>query len=186
MQLYIILDVIKFIENFKGGLVMNNTYNARISYKGENSFTFTLPNYGELTVYTGKDIYIKGLSVAGVELLRELRPLMLEHQLNAKPDGCYRVIDLGTVKPIKQTFERAYKEPAPQSVADLKASLIKTTGPIVDEEPKVEIPKIEEVTSTGETINDLAGEKIEAPKVEEPRIIKKSNKRGNKIKSKRK
>ncbi len=124
---------------------MENLYNAKVSFKGDGSFSFTLPGYGELAVYAGRDIFIKGLTVQAVELLRQLRPLMLEHQLNAKPDGCYRVIDLTTLKVVnKPNFERAYKEPAPQTVADLKASLIKTTGPIVEEEEIKEEPKVEE------------------------------------------
>ena len=42
---------------------MENLYNAKVSFKGEGNFTFTLPKYGELTVYNGRDIYIKGLNV---------------------------------------------------------------------------------------------------------------------------
>lgn len=111
---------------------MGNLYNARVSFKGEGSFTFVLPRYGDLTVYNGRDIFIKGLDVPGVEALRQLRPLLLEHQLNAKPDGCYKVLDLSNyVKP--QPFERAYK-PEVKTVADLKAQLIKSNGPIVKEE----------------------------------------------------
>lgn len=113
---------------------MASSYNAKLSFKGDGNFTFTLPRYGELTIYAGRDIYIKGLDVNGVELLRQLRPLMLEHQLNAKPDGCYKVIEINGFKEEKKVpFERAYKEPAPQTVADLKASLIKSNGPIIEE-----------------------------------------------------
>ena len=117
---------------------MNNLYNAKICFKGEGNFTFTLPNYGELTVYNGKDIYIKGLTVSAVELLRQLRPLLLEHTLNAKPDGCYRVIDLTRNDNITKIIQPGYIEKNPiKSVADLKSDLIKTTGPIIEEEPVV-------------------------------------------------
>ena len=68
---------------------MENLYNARLTFKGEGNFTFTLPNYGDLTIYEGRDIYVKGLTTNGVEALRQLRPLLLDHKLNAKPDGCY-------------------------------------------------------------------------------------------------
>lgn len=117
---------------------MENLYNAKLTFKGDGNFTFTLPGYGDLTIYADKDIYVKGLTVNGVEALRQLRPLLLEHKLNAKPDGCYKVIDLAMSKqPIKQ-FERAYKEPV-KSVADMKKELVK--GPIVEEEPVVVTPE---------------------------------------------
>jgi hypothetical protein len=125
---------------------MNNLYNVKISFKGENSFTFTLPGYGDLTVYNGKDIYVKGLSVSGVELLRQLRPLLLEHTLNAKADGCYKVIDLtsGNNSPMNMFLQTSVKsEPTVKSVADLKSDLIKTTGPIVEVESKVDEPKVD-------------------------------------------
>lgn len=124
---------------------MENTYNAKLIFKGEGSFTFTLPNYGDLTIYNGRDIYVKGLSVNGVETLRQLRALMLDHILNAKPDGCYKVIDLQeNVKPTLSKFERAYKEPK-ASISDLKAELIKSEGPIPVEETNTLENDLEEV-----------------------------------------
>lgn len=143
---------------------MNNLYNVKISFKGENSFTFTLPGYGDLTVYNGKDIYVKGLSVSGVELLRQLRPLLLEHTLNAKADGCYKVIDLtsGNNSPINMFLQTIVKsEPTVKSVADLKSDLIKTTGPIVEVEPKVDEPKV-----------DLPKEEIKEPKKTDVKVEK--------------
>lgn len=128
---------------------MENLYNAVLSFKGEGGFTFQLPRYGELTIYPGKNIFIKGLDVRGVEALRELKPLLLEHKLNGKPDGCYKVIDLtilnNTITPRMQpNFERTQK-----SVADLKSEMIKSNGPIV-EEPKEEEPKEPEITEPKE------------------------------------
>ena len=125
---------------------MENLYNAKVSFKGEGNFTFTLPKYGELTVYNGRDIYIKGLNVNAVELLRQLRPLLLDHQLNAKPDGCYKVIDL-TADTAAKSIQNIVNKPKAEvkSVADLKADLVKTTGPIVEdtieEEKEPEAPK---------------------------------------------
>ena len=149
---------------------MENTYNAKLSFKGEGSFTFTLPKYGELTVYNGKDVYVKGLTVSAVEVLRQLRPLRLEHQLNAKPDGCYKVLDLNTETniPVK-TFERAYKEPA-KSVADLKAELVKSEGPIPTEEFKEDLANLEAEIKEETTEKDTAEKdaSLEETKVEEP------------------
>ena len=172
---------------------MENLYSARLIFKGEGSFTFTLPKYGDLTIYEGKDIYIKGLTVSGVEALRQLRPLLLEHKLNAKPDGCYKVIDLTyTKQPIKQ-FERAYKEPV-KSVADMKKELVK--GSIVEEEPVVVktqdiIPEDSEISK--EDIIDVKVPEIivedenkeEKPKTKESKTTK-INKLKNKKSSKKK
>lgn len=112
---------------------MEKTYNARLSFKGEGSFTFTLPGKGEVTIYQNKDIYVKGLSVSAVEALRELRPLLLDHKLNASPVGCYSVIDLNTVIVPKRPFIKA-NEPKLSSISDLKSSLIKSEGPIIEDD----------------------------------------------------
>lgn len=162
---------------------MENVYNVKLSFKGEGNFTFTLPKYGELTIYAGRDIYIKGLSVAGVEALRQLRPLLLEHQLNAKPDGCYKVIDLETIVAQPRQFQSVNQRPI-QSVAEMKKDLIKTTGPIDPNEGK------EIVTSTGDVKAEepsVEAPKAEEPKVEEPKEVKPAPKKtGNKSNTKKK
>lgn len=154
---------------------MENSYNARVSFKGEGNFTFVLPKYGEITIYAGKDLYIKGLSVSGVEALRELRPLLLEHKLNAKPDGCYKVIDLNSINlPKYNKFERAYVEPA-KSVADLKAEMIK--GPITKEVEKP-VEKVVEAVVEEPEVKEIVKEEIEKPVKEAKKILgKKSNKK---------
>ena len=160
---------------------MNNLYNVKIFFKGEGGFTFTLPGYGELTVYNGKDVYIKGLSVSGVELLRQLRPLLLEHTLNAKADGCYKVIDLtsGNNSSLDMFLQANVKsEPAVKSVADLKSDLIKTTGPIIEEEPVVVesnaiIPNDESKNLKDSDVIDV---KVPGVKVEKPAVANKANK----------
>ena len=37
---------------------MESLYNAKLTFNGEGNFTFTLPGYGDLTIYEGKDIYV--------------------------------------------------------------------------------------------------------------------------------
>lgn len=149
---------------------MENLYNARLTFKGEGNFTFTLPNYGDLTIYEGRDIYVKGLTTNGVEALRQLRPLLLDHKLNAKPDGCYKVIDLTMSKQSVRQFERVYKEPI-KSVADMKRELVK--GPIIEEEPV--IVKTQDIIPEDSAV-ELVNEdviKVEAPGV----IIEDENKK---------
>lgn len=132
---------------------MENTYNVRISFKGEGNFQFTLPGYGELTIYSGRDVFVKDLSVSGVETLRQLRPLMLEHKLNAKPDGCYRVIDLS--KTNRPVFIAPKVEEA-KSVAQLKAEMIKTSGPITEESIE------EDTVVVPDTIKEVKEDKVES------------------------
>lgn len=130
---------------------MSNLYNAKVSFKGEGSFTFTMPYYGEVTIYAGKDIYMKNLTQQGVETLRSLRPVLLDHQLNAKSDGCYNYIDFNeTNNIIPSKMKMNYREVVSnKSVAEMKAEMIK--GPIQEEElsgitetPKEETNKIVE------------------------------------------
>lgn len=131
-----------------------STYNARVSFKGEGSFDFTLPNCGEVKIYAGKDLYIKGLTQSGVETLRALRPLLLEHKLNAKPDGCYKVLDLEEYKStsVKSRMEYNYRPvQSNATIADLKAEL--KAGPISEEEllTALESTKIETVVESSTT-----------------------------------
>lgn len=106
---------------------MPNLYNAKVSFKGEGSFNFTMPLYGEVTIYAGKDIYMRNLTQSGVEALRALRPLLLDHQLNAKPDGCYTYIDFNeTNNIIPQKMPLNYRNiESSKSVAQMKAEMIK-------------------------------------------------------------
>ena len=162
---------------------MENLYNAVLSFKGEGNFTFSLPNYGELTIYSGRDIYVKGLSVTGVEALRQLKPLLLEHKLNGKPDGCFRVIDLTTLNNIpSKVLNGPLANPIQEvkSVADLKAEMVKSNGPIVDE---IEDDKENTVDTVEEDDKEDEVEKPEeveeSEKVEEPKekeVAKKSSK----------
>ena len=148
---------------------MENLYNAVLSFKGDGNFTFSLPSYGELTVYAGRDIYVKGLSVSGVEALRQLKPLLLEHKLNGKPDGCFRVIDLTTLNNTpSKVLNRPLANPIQEikSVADLKAEMIKSNGPIVDdkEDNKEDVTENdiaeEDTTEEDTTDNDATEEDI--------------------------
>ena len=126
---------------------MQNLYNAKVSFKGEGSFTFVMPYYGEVTIYAGRDIYMKNLTQQGVEALRALRPVMLDHQLNAKPDGCYTYIDFNEVQTqVPQKMNLNYRQvEQPKSVAQMKAEMIKPTGPIVDDEVLNNVESTEEV-----------------------------------------
>ena len=151
------------------------TYNARVSFKGEGSFDFTLPKYGEVKIYAGKDIYIMGLNQEGVEALRSLRPLLLDHKLNAKPDGCYRCIKIEEQEPVQSKMQYNYRPVVTtESVSELKANL--KSGPIPEEELKealentevetvVEEPKKETLENPGDYV--LTSTKHKGKKISE-------------------
>ena len=169
---------------------MEKFYNVKISFKGERDFNFVLPGYGELTVYAGRDVYVKNLSVSGVEALRQLRPLLLDHQLNAKPDGCYRVIDLSNINIVSNQVKQV-ATPVVKSVSELKNDMIKNVGPLDPNEGK-EVVDNEGDNNEGEkkeTVQtELEKDKIlEAPKSTKTNTKKPTNKKlNNKKKSSKK
>ena len=169
---------------------MEKFYNVKISFKGERDFNFVLPGYGELTVYAGRDVYVTNLSVSGVEALRQLRPLLLDHQLNAKTDGCYRVIDLSNVNSVSNQVKQV-ATPVVKSVSELKNDMIKTVGPLDPNEGK-EIVDNKGENNEGEkkeTVQtELEKDKIlEAPKSTKTNTKKPTNKKlNNKKKSSKK
>lgn len=140
-----------------------NLYNAKVSFKGEGSFNFTMPYYGEVVIYAGKDIYMKNLTQQGVETLRTLRPMLLEHQLNAKPDGCFTYIDFNETNNIIPTkMQLNYRDVVSnKSLAEMKAEMIRSNGPIIEEPAQIE-EHHEEITESKvlDKLNQLA-EKIE-------------------------
>ena len=169
---------------------MEKFYNVKISFKGERDFNFVLPGYGELTVYAGRDVYVKNLSVSGVEALRQLRPLLLDHQLNAKPDGCYRVIDLSNINSVSNQVKQV-ATPVVKSVSELKNDMIKNVGPLDPNEGK-EVVESKGENNEGEKKETVQTEpekdKIpEAPKSTKTNTKKPTNKKlNNKKKSSKK
>lgn len=172
---------------------MEKTYNARLSFKGEGSFTFTLPGKGEVTIYQNRDIYVKGLSVSAVEALRELRPLLLDHKLNSNSEGCYSVIDLNSINIPKRPFIKA-NEPKVSSISELKSMLVKqndnidnTMDSLVDnliddmkKESDNQLEKDNEKNEEGKDETEKEDDKKEDNKKEEKSKspINKSNSRG--------
>ena len=132
---------------------MSNLYNAKVHFRGEGSFTFTMPFYGEVTIFPGKDIYMKNLTQQGVETLRSLRPMLLDHQLNAKSDGCYSFIDFNDrANRITPQIPLDYRtvQSQPKSVAEMKSEMVK--GPIIEEETIENVKDTEEIEKVKEDI----------------------------------
>lgn len=165
---------------------MEKFYNVKISFKGERDFNFVLPGYGELTVYAGRDVYVKNLSVSGVEALRQLRPLLLDHQLNAKPDGCYRVIDLSNVNSVSNQVKQV-ATPVVKSVSELKNDMIKNVGPLDPNEGK-EIVESKGENNEGEKKETIQTELEKDKILEAPKSTKTNTKKptGKKLNNKKK
>lgn len=165
---------------------MEKFYNVKISFKGERDFNFVLPGYGELTVYAGRDVYVKNLSVSGVEALRQLRPLLLDHQLNAKPDGCYRVIDLSNINNVSNQVKQV-ATPVVKSVSELKNDMIKNVGPLDPNEGK-EVVDNEGENNEGEKKETIQIEPEKDKIQEAPKSTKTNTKKptGKKLNNKKK
>lgn len=165
---------------------MENTFNVRLSFKGEGDLTFTLPIIGQITIWAGRDIYLKGATQRIVEILRQYRSMQLEHKLNGDATGCYRVIEVGTIDRIPKNAYRPVAAPKTEHIAALKAEMMKANQiaqfdeEIITEAGQLEAEKLqekedtkqkeedtkiglkeEEVDSTGDTTDDLEGEKVE-------------------------
>lgn len=164
---------------------MENTFNVRLSFKGEGDLTFTLPIVGQITIWAGRDIYLKGATQRIVEILRQYRSMQLEHKLNGDATGCYRVIEVGTIDRIPKNAYRPVAAPKTEHIAALKAEMMKANQiaqfdeEVITEAGQLEAEKLqekedtkqkeedskiglkEEVDSTGDTTDDLEGEKVE-------------------------
>ena len=108
---------------------MSNKFNARLTYKGEGELTFTLPVVGQISIYAGKDIYLKGATQDIVECLRQYRVMKLEHKLNGDSNGCYRVIEVEQAQNSSVSMFRSVmmqKASQASSISDLKAQMMKS------------------------------------------------------------
>lgn len=112
---------------------METRFNVKVWFTGAASFEFQMPEIGKVKLTKGKDIYIKGLSQRGVELLRQLRPLHVEHKLNEKQDGCFRVIDVYQLLNVPLANRTNYTPDRTKVIASaqsLKKQMIHSEGPL--------------------------------------------------------
>lgn len=109
---------------------MSNKFNARLSFMGDGELTLVLPLIGELTIWSGRDVYIKGANQDIIEYLRQCRSMKLEHKLNGDAKGCAKVIDVNefvnsTNSMFRATMIEREQAKRQQSIAELKAQMIK-------------------------------------------------------------
>lgn len=118
---------------------MSNKFNARLSFMGDGELTLVLPLIGELTIWSGRDVYIKGANQDIIEYLRQCRSMKLEHKLNGDAKGCAKVIDVNefvnsTNSMFRATMIEREQAKRQQSIAELKAQMIKSDDFIPVEE----------------------------------------------------
>jgi hypothetical protein len=113
---------------------MSSKFNVRLSFKGDGDLTFQLPIVGEITIWAGRDIFLKGATAEIVETLRQYRSMKLEHKLNADAKGCYRVIEVDNIERIPYGLYRSVAVPKAENISDLKKTLIRNNDFIPVEE----------------------------------------------------
>ncbi|MBQ2639248.1 MAG: hypothetical protein IJF92_00575 [Bacilli bacterium] len=104
---------------------MSNKFNARLSFKGDGELTVTLPIVGQISIWAGRDIYLKGATQEIIEYLRQYRVLKLEHKLNGDAKGCYKVIEVADIDRIPKNAFRPVAAPKTEHISDLKAQMMK-------------------------------------------------------------
>ena len=106
-------------------------YNIRISFKGEDSLKFVLGVVGEIIIYAGRDIYVKGVSANLIENLRSLKQLGLEIVIGGKADGCYKTYDM--TKYVPRTLRPEVPVQDKVSTADVKDIISQTSAEISED-----------------------------------------------------
>ena len=143
-----------------------STFNARLSFKGEGELTVTLPVIGQISIWNGRDIYLRGATTEIIETLRQYRSMQLEHTLNGEIRGCYRVIEVGAIDKIPQNAFRPVAAPRTEHIASLKAQMLKANelthfDEEVLEKAKKEEPKVDNKEEETEKVEEITEETTE-------------------------
>lgn len=143
-----------------------STFNARLSFKGEGELTVTLPVIGQISIWNGRDIYLRGATTEIIETLRQYRSMQLEHTLNGEIRGCYRVIEVGAIDKIPQNAFRPVAAPRTEHIASLKAQMLKANelthfDEEVLEKGKKEEPKVDNKEEETEKVEEVTEETTE-------------------------
>ena len=150
---------------------MENKYNIMITYKGDGDFKFVVKRIGEITITKTKPVYIYNVDANVINSLRDLRRLLLEVTIGAKPEGAYKVYNFDDYVDARRIFSRKVADNTETlSNADISSILKGATEPEVVEE------KIEEVTE--EPVKEEAPK--QAPKKPSTSKKKSTKKKSNK------
>lgn len=126
---------------------MENKYNIMITYRGDGDFKFVVRRIGEVLITKTKPVYIYNVTADVIGSLRELRRLLLDVTIGAKPDGAYKVYDFNDYIDQNRVLSRRVPESSALSNEDISSILKGATTPeVVETKPKEE--NKEEVKTT--------------------------------------
>lgn len=144
---------------------MNSKYNVLINYKGEGEFKFIVKKIGEVSITKDKPVYIYNADVDMINNLRQLRRMLIEITIGAKPTGAFKILNTEDYEK-KVTFVKAnipnLDRRGTEAVSNNEVKSILSSGsngPI-----EIEEDKIVSITPT----NDVKDEDI----VDEVKVVK--------------
>ncbi len=122
---------------------MDSKYNVLINYLGEGDFKFIIKKIGEVTITRFKPIYLYNADVDTINSLRQLRRMLIEITIGAKPEGAFKVYNLDNYNreidylkdPRLVADKRGFEAVTDNEVKSILSS--GTNGPIVEEKPVV-------------------------------------------------
>lgn len=121
---------------------MNSKYNVLINYKGEGEFKFIIKKVGEVSITRDKSVYLYNADVETINNLRQLRRMLIEITIGAKPAGAYKILNLEDYeKDVTVTRNSKFMRSNPtETVSNNEVKSILSSGsngPIEIEEDKV-------------------------------------------------
>lgn len=160
---------------------MENKYNVLVTYKGDGDFRFKIRRIGEVIISADKPIFLYNADIETIGDLRQLKRLLVDITIGAKPLGAFKSYDLGALSMVEKVQLRSAGIKAAQNtlsnneISNILGSA--NNGPI---ELPVEEPVVEEVIEE----EPIKEEIVEEPVVEEKPVAKKksSKKKSNKKK----
>jgi len=133
---------------------MDSKYNVLINYKGEGEFKFTVKKVGEVSITKDKPVFLYNADVDTIDNLRQLRRMLIEIAIGAKPNGAYKILDLddynreaSLLNDKRYVIDRRGTEAISNN--EVKSILSSgSNGPIELDEPKKESSKTTKKKST--------------------------------------
>lgn len=115
---------------------MNNKYNVMITYNGDGIFKFYIRKIGEVEISKTKPIYIYNADVDTINNLRELKRLLINITIGAKPTGAFRIFNMDDYETPKnvQIKEHVNSNYNPEPISNAEISSILKSGKSVIED----------------------------------------------------
>ena len=115
---------------------MNNKYNVMITYNGDGIFKFYIRKIGEVEISKTKPIYIYNADVDTINNLRELKRLLINITIGAKPTGAFRIFNMDDYETPKnvQIKEHVNANYNPEPISNAEISSILKSGKSVIED----------------------------------------------------